>query len=245
MKKRVPLFLCLSLLAGSFSTSVLAETVHVCTSGSWVPFSNIGEKSDEHGLHTQKVIALFEALDEDLKLHEAPWKRCLKMVETGEMDAAYSASYNEERADYAFYPSVSLGRVTHIAVTIKGVSNSWDEDRDLEDLPQPVGSPLGYSVTRDLLKEGKGQVVSTSYDDEQNLRLLLEGKLGSVILTPETLEEFFSTKSADCPIEVLSPPYREGNEVFMILSKLYRNDPARAADLLMRIDKALAGINRS
>ncbi|WP_343561603.1 transporter substrate-binding domain-containing protein [Kiloniella sp. b19] len=239
MKSVASFFLLTLLITSAVSAKAEEETVRLCSSGAWAPFAQIGESFSEHGIYTQKTIRVFEQLPERLELHKIPWKRCLKMIEAGEMDGSYAASFNEERASFAHFTTFPLGRVGHVPVIRKGTEHGWDDSKDLGALPQPIGSPLGYWITGEISKQDKARIVSKSYNDEQNLRLLLEGRLGSILIPRETILKHQKLLGIEQDLEILSPAYSEENNVYIIISKKYRNGGKEAQELVGRIDEAI------
>ncbi len=51
-----------------------------------------------------------EAMPEvKFKYVQAPWKRCLNNIETGETEGCFTASYKEKRLQHGFYPGTHSG----------------------------------------------------------------------------------------------------------------------------------------
>ncbi len=91
-----------------------------------------------------------------------PWKRCLYNIEQGKVAGGFAASYSDERAAYAAFPSTANGKPDparrlksdgYSLYRLKTGKARWDGDKFL-DLTAPIGSILGYASTAELRQLG-------------------------------------------------------------------------------------------
>lgn len=99
----------------------------------WEPFAIEGPDGQQRGIDRAIMTEVANRLDLELQPQACPWRRCLKMLETGDIDIMTSIAYTAERAEYAHYIKPAYSRVTPVfyynrksPVTIAGYSDLQD-----------------------------------------------------------------------------------------------------------------------
>jgi hypothetical protein len=159
--------ICAAALAVLLPVGAMAAPLRICTVD-WPPYT-VSDAGQVGGMHTDMVSALFRHLGHTPQIDQIAWERCLKEVETGGYDAAYSASHKADRAAYALYPTAPLQTVSYVMVVAKGTGGDWDAKRDVSKLQQPVAAPRGFSITADLQKIAGVTVDDGATTDQQNM----------------------------------------------------------------------------
>ena len=172
---------------------VHSKPIKICLDqANWIPF--IYTENDQlKGIHITIIKSSLDSLGMKYSFHKVPWKRCLKGLEKGTYDAVATASYNQERSQYLWYPSdasnshQSHWRVSQVEYIITTTSDSdFIYNNDPLTIPQPIRVPRGYSIANDLRALGV-DVDDSSINDIQNIKRLLREETGSVITLPSLI----------------------------------------------------------
>jgi polar amino acid transport system substrate-binding protein len=110
-------------------------------------------------------IEILRALDQQItqirfQFQREPWLRCLKYLETGQVDAVIG-SYNKQRAQYAMYPwkdnqldlERAYLRIDTCLLTVKGAKLDWDGRQFTVAEKIAIAVPRGYSIIKLLSKQ--------------------------------------------------------------------------------------------
>ncbi len=81
----------------------LAKTLDICMDDDWPPYTFVKDKQIQ-SIDSDIITEAFKSLEYTLNIVPKPWKRCLKELEYGEVDAVFPASYKGNRAVFAHYP---------------------------------------------------------------------------------------------------------------------------------------------
>jgi polar amino acid transport system substrate-binding protein len=163
-----------------------------------------------------------------IKFSRYPWKRCLAMLETGQVDGIFNASYSPARTRIGEYPWKNgqvdpTRRLTTISYHLYSRPNAdlgWNgkafEDTDLE-----IGAPLGYSIVNDL--ENLGVSVMKVRSSRQSLQLLDAGRVDAVALQSVTAD-FLLRRSTDQleGIVRIDPPLKT-KPYYLMLSRQFKS----------------------
>lgn len=89
-----------------------------------------------------------------IELKRYPWKRCLALLEVGEIDAIFNASYTQERASFGVYPTLDNG-LPDESRRLTSISYSWYArvgvtEEEILAKKLPVAAPAGYSIVNQL-----------------------------------------------------------------------------------------------
>lgn len=168
----------------------------------WLPFIYL-EGNQAKGIHIDIISSALDSLNYQYKFLPVPWKRCLKGLEKGFYDAVATASFNNTRNQFLFYPQDaelndrSEWRVSQVEYIIATSSNQpFAFQGDLTLVPQPIRVPRGYSIAQDLKKKNI-EVDDSSINDMQNIKRLLREKNGSVITLPTVIDWYNENYQSD------------------------------------------------
>ncbi|CAK0746501.1 polar amino acid transport system substrate-binding protein [uncultured Gammaproteobacteria bacterium] len=218
---------------------VIRPVIRLCTSD-WPPYTIKPEDGKPvSGLHTDIVLTAFERLGFEVEIQSVAWERCLNDTAAGLYDGLYSASFRPERAAFAIYPKQKLRAVSYVVVVSKGAAHGWTTARDAAALPQPIAVPHGFSIAHELQQMPGVTVDSGALNDMQNLRKLLDGRVGTMIAEQEAVRQAISAFEAGDLIELLDPPYQPGRDYFVIISRKFHGSEPVAQALADRLDRTL------
>ena len=233
---RISLFICLLL---SFMAPAAATTLRICTV-EWPPLTTVGaDGATIGGTHTERVRAAVTQAGFVPQIEAIAWERCLHDLATGSYDAAYSASYKDDRAMYAVYPQQALESLSYVAVVRRGSAAGWDQRHDFRQLPQPLASPHNWSMTLELKTKPGIQVDDGSLSSEQDVRKLLSARVGSVIAARSVAEGLLGRLDSGHRLEILAEPVVAGKDYFIIISRKFQAPGLTAQQLADRLDVAL------
>lgn len=238
------LFVAAATAALAVAMPVQAAQLRVCTTD-WPPFT-ISDAATKQvtGTHTELTAAAFKKAGHEVQIDSLAWERCLKDVETGAYDAAYSASFKDERAAYAIYPQRPLQTLAYVVAVRKGAKHGWDAAKDGAKLPQPVAAPRGYSINADLKKMAGVTVDESAITDSQNVQKLLAGRLDAMAVEETVLKALIKKHDAADKVEVLQPPLAAGKNYFIIVSKKHGGSEAAAKKLADQLDGAIEQLDK-
>ena len=198
----------------------------------------LGEGSTLHdppGVQIDLLVKAAEQVGITLKITRLPSKRVLEYLEKGEVDAALIFSYSDERSKFAAYPlkkdkpdpSRRIYNVGYAVYKQKKSPVKWDGKQFL-DLKNPIGSMLGWSVSKDLTDMGlKIEEVKTH---RQNLDKLKAGRIDAVV-APEEVIDFLISKSEYKNIEKIKKPFSE-KPYFVIFNKKFKDNNSAIVEKL-------------
>lgn len=139
---------------------------------------------DRPGLTLELLKRLGARLKVNLRLERYPWNRSLYLVETGEVDGIFHASYKAEREKIGVYPKTADGAVdpsraifvqSYFLHVLRGSPIGWDGETITGLGDMAVGATAGYSIVDDLRK--RGLKVETGQIQEINLNKLVAGRI--------------------------------------------------------------------
>ncbi|WP_168177150.1 ABC transporter substrate-binding protein [Thalassospira sp. MCCC 1A03138] len=103
----------------------------------WEPFV-IEDETGRHGIDLAILTELASRMGKVLSLNPCPWRRCLKMLEDGDIDILSSFAYTPEREKFAFYVKPPYSRVSPVFYVRQGKNTHVAQYADLKTLA--VGS---------------------------------------------------------------------------------------------------------
>lgn len=206
-----------------------AAPMRVCTVV-WPPYSVLAaDGKSVAGSHSELVKRVMAAAGFEISIELVSWERCLKDLAGGYYAAAYAASYRDDRAAYAVYPREPIDVVSYVAVVRKGEAPGWDDKRALSALPWPIGSPGGWSVSEDLRKNKGVAVDDSSTANEQDIRKLLAGRIGTAVVAGGTAKNLLDRLDPQHRLEVLETPVVEARRYFVIFGRNALGDAGAVA----------------
>ena len=182
---------------------------------------------------------------------QAPWKRCLDNMKTGEAEGCFAASYKEERQKYGFYPgtytggsidnSLMLRTSGYSLYALKDAQISVSGNFKLTGISGNIAAPAGYSIVGDLQKAGY-YVDSVSHNTTANFKKLLAGRVQSVAALTFNADNILEKSTAfSTKIRVITPSLIE-KPYFLMFSKQFM---ATNKSLAEKIWKTSATIRES
>ena len=201
--------LCLLLLL--FPTVLLAQTITLTYENS---NSYPWYMKDGSGIDLMLLKMVDEAMPEvNFKYTQAPWKRCLKNIETNVTEGCFSASFKEKRKAFGYYPggdspnkSQRIHSSSYSLYVLKGANISVTGKLTIEGLNGKVAAPAGYSIGDDLIKKGYKVDAGASLSSH-NFEKLLQGRVKAVAALSLNGNNILSKNSKySDKIKVIDPP---------------------------------------
>lgn len=218
------------------------KPIKICLdSADWRPFI-YQESGQVKGMHIETIRSSLNTMNLSYEFIPAPWKRCLKGVEKGRYDAIATASFNQDRAAYLWYPSdasalISTARVGQVQYNIIVHSSSnFQYDNGLTEVPQPVRVPRDYSIGKDLKAMGI-EIDDSSLNDLQNLKRLVREKNGAVIALPSLVTWANQHEEFAGKIKLIEKPLKS-KSYFLVFSKKGQINADQAQAIWQQIQAA-------
>lgn len=144
-----------------------------------------------------------------------PWRRCLSLVERGQMDGVLAASHTEERARYAVFPmtrgshpvpdeSRRLSMDEYSLYRATGSSLGWN-GKAFSGVSGPIAYQTSFSIAEQLKQWGV-QPFDGSKSPEVIFRRILMGNLQGAAIPTATGDNLLGQPEFAGKIERLSPP---------------------------------------
>ena len=123
-----------------------------------------------------------------VKFSRAPWKRCLKNLESGKADGIFSGSFKEKRKKFGRYPnkggkvdpSRRLATHSYTLYKLKGSKVGWNGKKFSNLGNGKIGAPAGYSIVGDLKKKWGVKNVEESPSTVTDFKKLLKKRVAAV-----------------------------------------------------------------
>ncbi|WP_269533237.1 ABC transporter substrate-binding protein [Chitinimonas sp. BJYL2] len=193
---------------------------------------------DGRGLNVIMLSMVSRQIGIPIRIERQPWKRCMAMLQAGQFDGAFKASFVEERMAFGHYPMLGnkpdparrMMSETYHFYRKKGAQVSWDGTR-LSRLNGPVGAQSGFSIVAYLRSLSLGVSDSTK-SVEPILRMLEAGRLGVVALQTGAADAALR-KNPDWQhkIERMEPPIQTKPYYLMLSDALVQQSPQLSKQL--------------
>ncbi|WP_296933629.1 transporter substrate-binding domain-containing protein [uncultured Marinobacter sp.] len=162
-----------------------------------------------------------------IKFSRYPWKRCLAMLETGQVDGIFNASFSPARTRIGEYPwkdghvdtSRRLTTISYHLYALPNTEVGWNGET-FEDTNLTIGAPLGYSIVNDL--ESLGVSVIKVRSSMQSLQLLNAGRVNAVALQSVTADYLLNSNSRELANIVRIDPPLKTKPYYLMLSRQFR-----------------------
>jgi polar amino acid transport system substrate-binding protein len=172
-----------------------------------------------------------------LEIQKLPWKRCLGAVEDGSIHGAIAASYKDERAKFAVYPTKDgkpdadrrLHTEEYSLYRAKGGAVSWDGTK-FSNLSGSIGAQRGYSII-DNLKKWDAKVDEGGAFPKDNMKKIIGGQVQGVALTTQEGDMLLNSPEFAGKIEKIASPLIQ-KPYFTIFGKDYYSQNQKLADNL-------------
>ncbi len=191
------------------TSTALAQNIKLChddaDSAPWLV-------KNSKGLNIVLMEAAAAKTGAKLEIVALPWKRCLGAVEDKSIDGAIAASYKDDRAKFAVYPTVGdkldegkrLHTEEYSLYRAKGSNISWDGTK-FSNLTGSVGAQRGYSIIDNLKKSG-AKVDEGGALAKDNMKKLVGGQVQAVALTTQEGDLLLATTEFSGKAEKVTPP---------------------------------------
>lgn len=224
------LFILIALLANMNQ----AKTINLCVelSGN-LPYLG---KPGEIGIFDDFLMELEAQQAFQIELHYFPWKRCLRHVETGEMDGALAVIFTEERDLIFAYPKTNEGKVDRSKViwnaeypvfSHKDSTLQWDGET-FSQKDALLSTPLGY-VTYNKLND-LGVLYDVSLEPEKGLELVHKKRLDGYVVERSIGEKILQKKQINQNFKNLDKAFLE-TDWYIVLSKTFAQTNPEDAQL--------------
>ncbi|MBI2306263.1 MAG: transporter substrate-binding domain-containing protein [Rhodocyclales bacterium] len=187
--------------------------------------------ADRPGISIELLRMAADKAGVTLELVRVPWKRCLYLLENAYVDAIFHASYTEDRARYAVYPTregkLDTGRAIYLnryALYLrKGSEIRWD-GRSLANAGKPLGTLSGNAVAEDLKQ--LGVAVEEAPGVRANMEKVRSGRIAAYVEIEGIGDDFLAGRRAEfAEIEKHPLPFQD-KHYFVVLSKpFYQRNP--------------------
>lgn len=143
------------------------------------------------GVDTMLIKTAAENLNHKINIIKVPWKRCLKILENGQIDGCYAASFKPARMKHGIYPmldgkpdvSKQLHPGSYSLYVHQDSEVDWDGEKFIN-LKGMIGAPRGFSIISRL--KSLGAAVDEGHSTKSILKMLANGRLDAVAaLTPQ------------------------------------------------------------
>tara|TARA_Y100000782_G_scaffold17213_1_gene17638 strand:- start:17757 stop:18515 length:759 start_codon:yes stop_codon:yes gene_type:complete len=126
-------------------TSVMEDRENTLIMGadSWPPFRFING-SEVSGIDNELLKKLAKRMGFKVQYQLCPWKRCLKMMENGQIDGMSGLAWRKERAEYITYTAPSYYQCSTQFYLPKGQARLISKHRDLHSMNIGIVSGSAY-----------------------------------------------------------------------------------------------------
>ncbi|WP_374352233.1 substrate-binding periplasmic protein [Chitinimonas sp.] len=203
---------------------------------------------DGGGLNVTMINMVARQIEIPIRIERQPWKRCMAMLQAGQFDGAFKASFVEERMAFGQYPMLGgkpdparrMMSETYHFYRLKGALVTWDGTQ-LSKLDGPVGAQSGFSIVSYL--RGMALEVSDSTKSVEAILRMLEVKRLGVAALQTGAAEAVLRKSPDWQrkIERIEPAIQTKPYYLMLSHALAQRSPA----LTKQIWDAVATVRES
>lgn len=200
------------------------------------------------GLTLELLRLTAKRLDIALAFERMPWARGIYLMQQGDADAIFHASYKRDRLEWGVYPTTAAGEPdvsrsifnqAYVIYVSRGSQVRWDGER-FTGLTGPIGATKSYSVVDDL--KALGLPVEEAHTNVQNLDKLLKGRVAAyadlqTLVDPILAKEPY--RFAD--VVKLTPPFRV-KPYYLVFSRAFHE---RRPDLAEAVWNALPDVMAS
>lgn len=191
--------------------------------------------TEKPGINVEVLKGLEKKLNIRIEFSRYNWKRCLKMLESDEVNGIFEASFKPERMSIGVYPMKNgepdpakrLMRNSYVLYKLKNSQVEWD-GKTFKNLTKPIGATASYSIVGDLKEMGVN--VAEVYTQSDNLRILLGGRVDGVAEL-ETMTDMLLKRNPDeyKNIVKVSPPIRT-KDYYVIFSHQFAQKNLQAVE---------------
>lgn len=155
-----------------------AETLRIGTD-SWPPFREI-QQNQITGIDNDLWLALSKKMGFEIQYIQCPWKRCLDLMQSGELDAMSGLAWRKERAVYIHYVEPSYYQCSTRFYVRTGNEHRLTSEKQLRELN--IGMVRGSAYYPGFDKDNSLQKTQLAQESVL-LPLLATGRIDSYIGT--------------------------------------------------------------
>lgn len=229
MRKQITFALLVSLGTAFNSTAdVVKPRLKACTVD-WPPYTIIDPTSKKiTGTEPDALRLVSKEIGyEEAEIVTVSWNRCLKEAEEGKMDLVITATKSPEREAFLNYVDASALNTAYVFLANKTDTHNWNEKKDVSQLPKGqyempvVGSPEGYSVTKELASLTGIKLDTGAKDDAQNLKKFQLGRVTTILGAKDVLSYCLKKEGKLDTVNFLEPAFNPGKTYFLTVSKKF------------------------
>lgn len=184
------------------------------------------------GLSNIMLKQVAERLRVSIETESMPWKRCLAMVQKGQIDGAIAASFTPERMTIGAYPlnaqqkpdrNRRMSDETYALFVLNGNPEgiNWD-GKTLAKTAKPVAAQLGYSAV-ELLRKMAIDVDDSDKKPELLLRKLQMHNVSAAVLNTREATRLLKNPAFSGKITRLEPPLLS-REAYLLFSHQFEQE---------------------
>ena len=180
---------------------------------------------DRPGLNVIMMRMVEKQLSLPIRITPLPWKRCMALVGTGEMDGLFKISFARDRMELGVYPMSGdkpdatrrMLDESYSLYRLKGSKLEWD-GTTIRHASLPIGVQPGFSIAAQLAAMGLKLDEGVRSTDE-NFQKLLLGRVSGVALQSQRGDTSIESRPEfRARIERVEPPL-VSKPYFLMLSK--------------------------
>lgn len=188
----------------------------------WPPYQYVDKDRELIGLDVELLLAVAEEANCTLHFFELPWKRHLRQIEHGDIDLAMGASYDDARAEYAYFGApFRKERVSLITLKSNADKHQIASLADIRNKKLNLGVTLGYyygEEYKELMLDPEFKArVDELHTDQLNFIKLFRERLDAMLVDPVSIPHQLSTLQESTSVEVLFDVYSA--DVHLMFSK--------------------------
>jgi len=181
------------------------------------PWKTVDKNGTPGGIDVELLKLLADRMSLSAELTNLPFKRGLKMLETGDIDLMTGILRRPEREDYVFFISPPYKTSTNKAFfVLKGNETLITKHEDLYNLR--IGTKLGsqYYPQFDNDRAIPKNPVS---NDQLSIKMLMAGRIDTFVMTESTGDYYIAQSGLSDTITKAEFAHRKEQNVYMVLSK--------------------------
>ena len=142
------------------------ETLNICAAP-LPPYAYLNQGKPA-GIEVDVAHAVFDAMDVPIRIEIAPFARCQRELETGQVDVVFNLSRTPEREAFAYFPQTAVWRISYVFFTNAATKARYDI-RSLDDAKKSglaIGIVRGASYHEEFWKvfPKRDSAVNGGYD---------------------------------------------------------------------------------
>jgi polar amino acid transport system substrate-binding protein len=185
----------------------------------WIPYEHLSDEAAP-GFSTEVLKQVFAAMGQEASFEELPWARAAGLVFHGDRDAIFTAFYNEERAQFCYFPAEPLARDKWIFF-VRSADSGKLKFSGFEDL---VGHDIavlrGASISPEFWEFARAHHnVTETASDESDFRMLEAGRVDYVVASSVNGMRLIATLGLAGKVEPLLARSLQEDDMYVIFSK--------------------------